>query len=257
VPGLAVPGATAVTCASVPAACPLPDCGHEGQSGGSWVSRVTRSAPAAPPRRWSVASRLTRARGGRRRRPADLGNRPIDEPYCVDQYAAQRQLGTPKIWDGVEPMGFDCQVWPWKRCTPKAATCPTWTPTCAWERTPAPRLTSMSPLWPKCRSLSAGEETCSSTVLRSPTWRSISVTTESSKTSGRWPHRVALRRRVAGASSGRPAVPRPARLTPAPTRAHHHRAAAALSSPTSSRLSAHTVSRLNHVRDTARKPNQR
>ena len=39
--------------------------------------------------------------------------------------------------------------------------------------------------------------------------------------------------------------------------AHHHRAAAALSSPTSSRLSAHTVSRLNHVRDTARKPNQR
>ena len=36
------------------------------------------------------------------------------------------------------------------------------------------------------------------------------------------------------------------------TLVHHHRAAAALNSPTSIRLSAHTVSRLNHVRDTAR-----
>lgn len=51
------------------------------------------------------------------------------------------------------------------------------------------------------------------------------------------------------------AAPRLARLTHA--NAHHHRVAAALSSPTSRRLSAHTVSRLNHVRDTARKPNQR
>ena len=40
--------------------------------------------------------------------PLTWANRPIDEPYCVDQYAAQRQLGTPKVWDGVEPMSFDC-----------------------------------------------------------------------------------------------------------------------------------------------------
>lgn len=36
--------------------------------------------------------------------------------------------------------------------------------------------------------------------------------------------------------------------------AHHHRVVAALSRPNSSRLSAQTVSRLNQVRDTARKP---